>query len=57
MDVGEWYFVDEDWSDGVEENLEGAEKGFSSKRVEEERFKTGWQVCVEAVDAEGFVVG
>lgn len=49
--------VYEHWTQGVEEDLEGAEEGFSEDGVEEEGFEAGGEVCVQAVDAEGFVVG
>jgi hypothetical protein len=56
MDACERHSVDEDGADGVEEDLEGAEKGFSEERVEEYGFEGGGEVGVETVDAEGFVV-
>ena len=56
MDGSEGHFVDEDWTDGVEEDLEGAEECFAKEGVEEEGFEGGGEVGVEAVDAEGFVV-
>jgi hypothetical protein len=37
--------------------LEGAEEGFAKDRVEEDGFEGGREVRVEAVDAEGLVVG
>ena len=54
---GERQLVDEHGPQGVEEDLEGAEEGFAEEGVEEEGFERGGQVGVEAVDAEGFVVG
>jgi hypothetical protein len=37
--------------------LEGAEEGFPEDGVEEDCFEGGGEVGVEAIDAEGFVVG
>lgn len=56
MDGGKRYFVDEDGANGVEQNLEGAEEGFSEDGVKEDGFEGGGKVGVEAGDAEGFVV-
>lgn len=49
--------VDEGRADSVEEDLEGAEEGLAEDRVEEDGLKGGGKVGVEAVDAEGLVVG
>lgn len=57
MNVCEREVVDEHGADGVEEDLEGAEEGFAEEGVEEEGFEGGGEVGVQAVDAEGFVVG
>jgi len=56
VDGGKRYSVDEDGANGVEQNLEGAEEGFSEDGVEEDGFEGGGEVGVEAGDAEGFVV-
>jgi hypothetical protein len=56
VDGGKRYFVDEDGANGVEQNLEGAEEGFSEDGVKEDGFEGGGKVGVEAGDAEGFVV-
>jgi hypothetical protein len=56
VDAGEGYFVDEDGADGVEEDLEGAEEGFSEEGIEEYGFEGGGEIGVESVYAEGFVV-
>lgn len=39
MDFGEWDVVDHHGTNGVEEDLEGAEEGFAEKGVEEEGFQ------------------
>lgn len=57
MHPGEGYAVDGHGTQGVEEDLEGAEEGFAEDGVEENGFEGGGKVGVEAVDAEGFVVG
>ena len=57
VETGERQLVDEHGSDGVEEDLEGAEEGFAEDGGEEDGFEGGWDVGVEAVDAEGFVMG
>lgn len=57
MDVREGRGVDEGRTDGVEEQLESAEEGFSEEGVEEEGFDGCREICVEAGYAEGFVVG
>lgn len=57
VDRGERHFVNEDWADGVEEDLEGAEEGFAEERVEEYGFDGGGEVGVETVNTKGFVVG
>ena len=51
MEVCEGESVDEHWSEGVEEDLEGCEEGFSRYGVEEYGFEGGGEVGVEAVDA------
>jgi len=53
---GEGYGVYEDGTDGVKEDLEGAEEGFSKERIKKEGFESGWEVGVETINAEGFVV-
>ena len=57
VDACEGDFVDEDGADGVEQDLEGAEEGLSEEGIEEYCFEGGGKVGIEAVDAEGFVVG
>lgn len=57
VDVCEGELVDEHGAEGVEEDLEGAEEGFAEEGIEEKGFEGGGEVGVEAVDAEGFVVG
>ncbi len=54
---GEGDPVDEHGTHGVEEDLEGAEEGLAEEGVKEDGFEAGGEVGVEAVDAEGFVVG
>ena len=49
--------VDEHGAEGVEDYLEGAEEGLPQDGVEEYGFEGGWEIGVEAVDAEGLVVG
>lgn len=56
MDLGEGWAVDEGGTDGVEDELEGAEEGFAEEGVEEEGFNCCGKVGVEACYAEGFVV-
>lgn len=56
-DPGEGDAVDAHGPHGVEEDLEGAEEGLAEDGVEEEGLEGGGQVGVEAVDAEGLVVG
>lgn len=46
MDACERDFVDEDRSDGVEEDLECAEEGFSEDRVQEYGFEGCGKICV-----------
>lgn len=57
MELGERNLVDHHGPESVEEDLEGAEEGFAEDGVEEEGFKGGGEIGVEAVNAEGFVVG
>jgi hypothetical protein len=57
VDDCEWWAVDEHGADGVEEDLESAEEGFAEERVEDESFESCGEVCIEACDAEGLVVG
>jgi hypothetical protein len=54
---GEGHAVDGHGPEGVEEDLEGAEEGLAEDRVEEDGLEGGGEVRVEAVDAEGLVVG
>jgi hypothetical protein len=56
MDACERDSVDEDGSDGVEEDLECAEKGFSEDGVEEYGFKGSGKISVETVNTKGFVM-
>lgn len=53
---GEGHAEDEHRAQGVEQDLEGAEKGLAKDRVEEDCLKGGRKVCIETIDAEGFVV-
>jgi len=46
VDRREGDFVHEDWADGVEEDLEGAEECFSEQGVEEQRFERCREVGV-----------
>ena len=57
VNLGEGQVVDEHGSEGVEEDLEGAEEGLASDRVEKDGLKGGGQVGIEAIDAERLVVG
>jgi hypothetical protein len=56
VNLGQRELVDEHGAEGVEEDLEGAEEGFSADGVEEQGFEGSGEVGVEAVDAERFVV-
>lgn len=53
---GEGNGVDEDGTNGVEEDLEGAEEGFSQNGVEEDGFEGCGEIGIETVNAKGFVV-
>jgi hypothetical protein len=57
VDPGEGDAEDGHGADGVEEDLEGAEEGLSEDGVEEDGLEGGGEIGVEAVDAEGLVVG
>ena len=57
VDAGEGQVVDHHGTQGVEEDLEGCEEGFAGDGVEEPGFEGSGQVGVEAVHAEGLVVG
>jgi len=57
VDLGERQLVHEHGAQGVEEDLEGGEKGLAGDGVKEEGFECSGQVCVEAVDAQRLVVG
>jgi hypothetical protein len=46
VDACERHFIHEHGADGVEENLKGAEEGFSEKGVEEYCFEGGGEVGV-----------
>lgn len=54
---GEGDAVDGHGADGVEEDLEGAEEGLAENGVEHEGFESSGEICIEAIDAEGLVVG
>lgn len=56
VDLGEGQAVDEHGSEGVEEDLEGAEEGLARDRVKEEGLEGGGEIGVEAVDAERLVM-
>jgi len=51
VDSCQGQLVDHHWAEGVEEDLEGAEEGFSGNGIEEEGFESGGEVSVKAVDA------
>lgn len=57
MHPGEVHAEHAHGADCIEEDLECAEEGFAEDAVEEDDFEGGGEVGVEAVDAEGFVVG
>lgn len=46
VDTGEGDFIHEDGADGVEEDLEGAEEGFTKEGVEEDCFEGSGEVGV-----------
>ena len=46
VDLGQWELVDHHGTEGVEEDLEGAEEGLAEDGVEEEGFKGSWEVGV-----------
>jgi hypothetical protein len=56
MYFGEGYFVNEHWSESVEQDLKSAEECLPSKGVKEDGFEGGRKICIKAVHAEGFVV-
>jgi hypothetical protein len=56
VDVGDWGAVDEHGTDSVEEDLKGAEEGLAEEGVEEEGLDCGWEISIEACDAEGFMM-
>ena len=51
MDASEGYLVNEDGADGIENNLECAEEGFTKDRIEKYGFEGCGEVCVKAIDA------
>lgn len=57
MELAKRNLVDHYGTESVEEDLEGAEEGLAEDGVEEEGFEGGGEICVEAIDPEGFVVG
>src|SRR5699024_4198370 len=57
VNASERHAVDGHGADGVEEDLEGAEKGLAEDGVEDEGLEGGGQVRVDAIDAERLVVG
>jgi hypothetical protein len=57
VDLGQGNAVYGHRAEGVEEDLEGAKEGLSKYRVEEYGFKGGRKIGIEAIDAEGLVVG
>ncbi len=57
VDAREGELVNQHGTEGVEQDLEGAEEGFAEDGFEKDGFEGGGEVGVEAVDAEGFVVG
>ena len=56
VQAGEGEGVDHHGAEGVEQDLEGAEEGFTKEGVEEEGLEGGGEVSVKTVDAERFVV-
>lgn len=57
MDPGEGELVDHHWTNGIKEDLKGAEECLPEDRIEEERFECRGKVCIYPVDAEGFMMG
>ncbi|KAI9642792.1 hypothetical protein NHQ30_008524 [Ciborinia camelliae] len=56
VDRGERDRVHEDGSDGVEEDLEGAEEGFAEQGIQKQGFEARGQVRVESIHAQRFMV-
>ena len=57
MDPGQRQLVYEHGAEGVEEDLKGSEEGFSGYRVEKPCLVGCRKICVEAIHAQGLVVG
>lgn len=57
VNTGQGDAVDGHGAQGVEEDLEGAEESLSEDGVEDEGFEGSGKVGVEAVNAQGLVVG
>jgi hypothetical protein len=57
VNLGEGNAVDGHGSQGVEEDLEGAEEGLAKDRVENKGFESGWEIGIEAINAKGLVMG
>lgn len=56
VDLSVLDLVDGYGMDSIEEDLEGVEEGFVEDRVENEGFEGGWEIGIEIIDVEGFVV-
>lgn len=57
MHPGKWHAVDGHGTEGIKQDLEGAEEGLAQDGVKENGLEGGGEIGVEAVDAEGLVVG
>jgi hypothetical protein len=57
VDLSQGNAVDGHGSQGVKEDLESAEEGLSKDRVEKDCLKGSWEIGIEAINAEGLVVG
>lgn len=56
MDGGKRGAVDEHRADGVEEDLECTEEGFSEEGVEEPSFESGRKIGIESCNTQGLVM-
>ena len=52
VDVRERQLEDRHRSEGIKQDLEGAEERLAQDRIEKEGLKLGWQVGIETIDTE-----
>ncbi|KAL8953534.1 MAG: hypothetical protein Q9222_000592 [Ikaeria aurantiellina] len=51
-----WQLVNHHWPDGIEQNLKRTKESFAEDGIEKKSLEGCWEISVEAIDPERFVV-